>query len=312
MLESNNMANKAAFVLVIATTYNRADLLPDAIESVLAQDYPYKKIVIIDDGSTDNTKEVCRKYIDAYPETVFYYYKENGGCASARNFGLNLIDDTIGYICFLDSDDKMLPGKLSRETELLESTACADFVYSDTVVFNENTRKQKISKAAAAGNPEELAIRHYVTNRITCGSVLYRVSVTKNRRFDDTLRYNEDSDFFQKLCLECSAVYSSLPGYWVRDHQNSKSKNMFEIQKAVLNTNYRIIELYPTFYRKHKKTINRRNRKIKRMYFVALMMERSYSEASNYIKNPLLRQVYYYVLAFLYALKPFIKKLFRR
>jgi glycosyltransferase involved in cell wall biosynthesis len=306
------MTEDSKYTLVITATYNRAHLLPAAIESVLAQDYPYKKMIIIDDGSADNTEDICRRYIIAHPQTISYYRKENGGCASARNFGLDLMDDTFGYVCFLDSDDRMLPGKLSREITLLQSTPDADFVYTDTVIYNENTKKEKISRAAAADNPEKLAICHYLTNRITCGATLYRASVVKEKRFDNSMKYNEDSDFLQELCIECKGVYSSLPGYWARDHQGSKSKNMVEIHKAVLATNNRIINLYPDFYRKYESSINRRNRKVGRMHFVALMAEQRYNEAANYIKNPVYQRSCYYFFVFLNTLKPYIKKLLRR
>jgi glycosyltransferase involved in cell wall biosynthesis len=312
MVECSNMTGEKEFVLVITTTYNRACMLPEAIDSFLAQDYPYKKMVIIDDGSTDQTKETLTECLNNSKGNILYYYKENGGCASARNFGLDLIDDTIGYVCFLDSDDRLLPGKLHREVAFLKSFPGADFVYSDTVMYNETTKKEKTSKAAAAGNPEHLAIKHFLTNRICCGSILYRVPAIIGKRFDSSLRFNEDSDFFQQLCIDGKAIYSPIPGYWVREHQGSKSKNLVEIQKAVLDTNKRIIHQYPAFYRQFKRSMDRRNRKIARMHFTALMSEKRYDEAKEYVKNPFCRRAYYLFLHCVYSAKPFIKILIGR
>lgn len=89
-------------VSVIIPTYNRAHLIERAIHSVLNQTYQSIQLIIADDGSTDNTREV----LASYPQ-VEYYYKENGGQASARNFGLQY---TRGqYIASLDSDDMWMP-----------------------------------------------------------------------------------------------------------------------------------------------------------------------------------------------------------
>src|SRR5229473_4513472 len=136
--------------LVILPTYNRASLLPTAIESVLLQDYLHKRLVIVDDGSTDDTREVCSRYLKDWPEIVSYVSKANGGCASSRNIGLQSIDEGTGYVCFLDSDDRFLPGKLSREVALLSRHAEADFSYSDSVLFEEETSREEVRKVAGA------------------------------------------------------------------------------------------------------------------------------------------------------------------
>jgi len=85
---------------IIIPTYNRANLLSIAIESVLSQTYPSWELIIIDDGSTDNTKEVVLKYSD---DRIRYIYQENQERSAARNNGIrNAFGD---WICFLDSDD---------------------------------------------------------------------------------------------------------------------------------------------------------------------------------------------------------------
>src|SRR5262245_28020934 len=110
---------ESAQVLVIIPTHNRASLLPQAVESVLAQEHQEVQTLIVDDGSTDETRRVCELYTRNYPERINYVYQRNRGCASARNRGLDLIDEKRNYVCFLDSDDRFLPEKLTREVELL-------------------------------------------------------------------------------------------------------------------------------------------------------------------------------------------------
>ncbi|PWS29207.1 glycosyltransferase family 2 protein [Pedobacter yonginense] len=117
------MIKPSNLVTVIIATYNRADKLPDAIESVLNQTYQFVQILVIDDGSTDNTVEILKKY-----PSIEYHYKENGGQASARNVGFKYAKGSI--IATLDSDDIWYPDFLTRSVEKLESENL-DFVFTN-------------------------------------------------------------------------------------------------------------------------------------------------------------------------------------
>ena len=102
----------APLVSVIIPTYNREKIITRAIDSVFAQTYRDFEIVVLDDGSQDNTKAVAQ----AYGPKVHYFYQDNKGIAGARNAGMH---QTAGdYIAFLDSDDYWLPGKLERQIAL--------------------------------------------------------------------------------------------------------------------------------------------------------------------------------------------------
>ncbi len=94
---------------IITPTYNRAKLLPRAIESVLRQDFTDWEMIIVDDGSTDETASVVEKYLKK-DGRVKYFRKPNGGVGSARNLG---VEKSSGdYLIFLDSDDELLAGAL--------------------------------------------------------------------------------------------------------------------------------------------------------------------------------------------------------
>jgi GT2 family glycosyltransferase len=106
-----------ADVSVVIPTYNRADLLPRAIESVLSQTRPPAEVVIIDDGSTDDTADVVARYVDRDPGRVRLLRVPNGGVARARNAGLAA---TRGeWIALLDSDDAWAPDKLAVQLAAL-------------------------------------------------------------------------------------------------------------------------------------------------------------------------------------------------
>jgi glycosyltransferase involved in cell wall biosynthesis len=102
-------------VSVIIPTYNRASMVKEAIESVLEQSYQDFEIIVVDDGSTDNTREI----VSGLSEKIIYLFQENHGVSSARNHGIQQARGK--YIAFLDSDDLFLPEKLEKQVACMEN-----------------------------------------------------------------------------------------------------------------------------------------------------------------------------------------------
>ncbi len=271
-------------VVVIVTTYNREQLLPEALESALRQSYSPKRIMVVDDGSEDNTPRICEEYGRQYPEELVFFRKSNGGCASARNFGLDHLPSHTDYVCFLDSDDRMLPGKLEREVAMLEAHREAGFCYSDSIIFLHETGKETLSRAAGAGRPAALAIEHFLTNEMKCGAVLYRAETVGERRFPP-LFHNEDSDFFQRIALETRGVYCPTPGYWVRDHTTSKSRDLVAIYRAVLQVDRQILVDYPEFHRTYRSLVQERLAQVEHQLFTELARAGRWGEAGPHAKG---------------------------
>ncbi|MBE9529344.1 MAG: glycosyltransferase family 2 protein [Proteobacteria bacterium] len=122
-------------VSVIIPTYNRSSYVIEAIESVLAQTYKNIEIVIIDDGSTDDTRERLKPYLNQYKDRIKYIYTENGGPARARNIGMKAA--TGEYIAFLDSDDLYYPFKTELQVGVLENNPDVALVCSDLSAVND-------------------------------------------------------------------------------------------------------------------------------------------------------------------------------
>jgi GT2 family glycosyltransferase len=118
-------------VSVIIPTYNRADLVSQAIDSVLQQTFTDFEIIVVDDGSTDDTERVVK----AYGERVQYVWTTNGGTGHARNVGMQHARGM--YFTFLDSDDVLYPYALDLETRLLDQYPAVSMVCAEVTGFND-------------------------------------------------------------------------------------------------------------------------------------------------------------------------------
>src|SRR3990172_7432416 len=111
------MSLKTAKVSVVIPAYNSAPCIRDAVESALGQGYGEMEVIVVDDGSTDGTKEALADLAGA--GKVVYIYQENRGAGAARNAGVRVSGGE--YIAFLDSDDLWLEGKIEKQVAFMES-----------------------------------------------------------------------------------------------------------------------------------------------------------------------------------------------
>ena len=112
-------------VSVIIPTYNREGILGRSIESVLNQTYTEFELIIVDDGSTDNTRQLVENIHD--DRISYYYVKNNSGAAAARNYGIERAEGE--YIAFQDSDDYWHSDKLEKQMKVMESNPDIGFVF---------------------------------------------------------------------------------------------------------------------------------------------------------------------------------------
>src|SRR5690348_3787161 len=131
--ENATEVSKPAKVAIIIPTYHRARLLVQSLESVLIQSRPPDEILVVDDGSTDETADV----LAGYEHRIRYLHKPNGGVPSALNHGLAATN--ADYIGFIDDDDLLMPDAIQRHLEFLHSHPDIDFSYSGCYRFWSNT-----------------------------------------------------------------------------------------------------------------------------------------------------------------------------
>ncbi|AXS82091.1 glycosyltransferase [Marinobacter sp. Arc7-DN-1] len=120
-------------ISVITPTYNRARFLPNAVASVLAQTHADLELIIVDDGSEDNTRNVLKPFLA--DKRVRYFHQENQGQSHARNLALK--QATGDFIAFLDSDDVWAPDKLEKQLAVFRANPEVDIVHGDEAIINE-------------------------------------------------------------------------------------------------------------------------------------------------------------------------------
>jgi glycosyltransferase involved in cell wall biosynthesis len=125
----------SGLVSIIIPCYNRAHIVSETINSVLAQSYERFEMILIDDGSTDETREVISGYSDP---RIRYFYQANGGLSAARNAGLNVAEGE--FIAFLDSDDLWHDWKLGAQLEIFRRHPEAGLIWSDMSTFMNSGR----------------------------------------------------------------------------------------------------------------------------------------------------------------------------
>ncbi|MFN6129415.1 MAG: glycosyltransferase family A protein [Planctomycetota bacterium] len=134
---NSDSLNDMPAVSIILPTYNRLRFLNEAIEAIRSQTFTEWELIIVDDGSTDGTKEFLKGRLKEIHQPWTYIYQENQGPSAARNRGLEVA--TGGFIAFYDSDDLWLPHHLSECMEVLQSYPEVDWVYSATRVVDMET-----------------------------------------------------------------------------------------------------------------------------------------------------------------------------
>lgn len=154
------MNTSSPIVSVVMPTYNRADLLPRTIESILSQDFDDLELLIVDDGSTDNTDQVIKGIQDRDPRLRYLQFVENRGIGFARQAGLQHVGGK--YIALADSDDIWLPGKLKTQVDMLEKYPEIEILFADFWDIDYVKGTETSGFAETQAGIKHLTVRHIV------------------------------------------------------------------------------------------------------------------------------------------------------
>ncbi len=213
---NNQLADQSEKVSVIIPTYNRAHWVTGAIESVLQQSYKNLEIVVVDDGSTDNTEQV----LDKYKGKITYIYQENSGnVAIPVNVGLEHC--TGKYICRLDDDDFYVLKKIELQVRLFQRNPDLGLVYSNAYTIDHN-----LNPVAIGGVPDaENLVKTLLTKNHICHSsvMVRRKCFEELGGYDESLKGSEDYDLWIRIASKWKCGVIDLPLVKYRIHSMMRS-----------------------------------------------------------------------------------------
>jgi len=230
------MPNTGPRVSVVIPTYNHETYIAEAVESVLAQTYQDFELIVIDDGSTDNTRQVLEPYLDR----ITYLYQENQGRSLARNRGIQVAQGE--YIAFLDADDWFLPRKLELQTHFLDEHSEVGMVTSGWIETDEQGKT--LRRVEPWHWKPHLGLAECVMSIPVIPSSLQvrRCWLDAVGLFDESLDWNEDQDLYLRLVTDgCRLVWlpEIVSCYRLRgNHMSQYMSHMREDALTVLDKFY--------------------------------------------------------------------------
>lgn len=211
-------------ISVIVPVYNAEKYIKRCVDSILSQEDAEFELLLIDDGSSDNSLKICREY-EENDDRVRVFHKENGGPAAAREFGLE--NATGEFITFVDSDDWLREGFIKRVLEVGDS---ADFIifgiyfyFKDFTIETIPSKEQKIFTVSEFLASEE--IYKYQSSLSGPVSKVYKKSIIEKNdiHFDETMSFAEDSLFNICYLKCCETVLMDDNWFYHCDKNNSGS-----------------------------------------------------------------------------------------
>ena len=232
-------------VTVIIIFLNAEAFLEEAIISVLAQTSDAWELLLVDDGSTDGSTEIGRKYARLYPKKTRYLAHENHanrGKSTSRNMGISHAKGQ--YIAFLDADDLFLPQKLERQTAILDAHPEAAMVYGPSLYWHGWTGKQKDIHRDFEGRlgvpphtlvqPPDLLTRFLKNGEVVpciCSLLVRRRILEDCGGFDETIQHlYEDQVLLARICMRAPVFVDS--GCWDKYRQHPGSSSNIAIKKG--------------------------------------------------------------------------------
>ena len=216
-------------VSIIVTTFNRAHMVIETIDSILNQTFNDFELIVVDNCSSDNTEEVIKAYTD---ERIRYFKHDNGGIIAVnRNYGINQARGE--YLAFCDDDDLWLPEKLEKQMLEFEKENQIGLVCSNAIIFDENGEVGEFHKTELPDS--NFTLKSLVwQNSVICSSVL-----VKKRAIDDVGLMDESPEIFSaedyelwlRVAQKYRIKYIELPLMKYRTHPGSYKKKPVEAIK---------------------------------------------------------------------------------
>ncbi len=242
-------------VSVVIPTFNRSSYLKEALESVFAQTYTDYEIIVVDDGSTDNTPEVINSYLGSIR---YIRWEKNKGPSAARNYGAKESRGT--FIAFLDSDDLWEPQALEKAIPVFESNSEIGLVAFTMRFLNANDSLEAPMQSIDERMPYYLfsteSLLHKDWGKVGM-PVIRRECIERVGGFDETLLIGEDIELWLRISLYYKAALLHEPLYVYRMHERKLTGNTLLLRYYTLQTVKKFISSHPAFAKQHSWSVKR-------------------------------------------------------
>lgn len=242
--------SSAPFFSIVIPTYNRKDRVVKAVDSVLNQTFTNFELIVVDDGSNDNTQEAIADIKDT---RVKYIYQENMGAPVARNTG---IDAAKGdYISFLDSDDVFLPHKLQKVYDEIQK-------FPSEAILISSHRRIKADKSSIYYHPEKCLtppefkrlLHYHIIDSSTSGLVIKRSNLVEQGGFDISLKCIQDRELLFRMCNTHGCVLIS-DVLWLK-HWTDDSIVALVTRPNYISSIMDVADRNPSFDKEYKDALN--------------------------------------------------------
>jgi glycosyltransferase involved in cell wall biosynthesis len=257
---------KTPLVSVVIPTYNRAEMIRESLDSVLEQDFDSYEVIVSDDGSTDDTREVLEKY----GKRIIVITGENGGCGLARSRAIDIARGQ--YIANHDSDDIMLPGRLKAQAKFMQDNPEVAAV-SGNLLFGEEKEASYLQNCGVQFGDSPHVIYEKPFELLTTRSIMADPATMIRRKsfveiggYDHSLKVSADWDLWLRMSLKWSLACMKTPCTWYRVHPGNKSASPLRIATLL-----RIIDKHlasqVSIGHSNRELLTKRLEKILRKYF---------------------------------------------
>lgn len=201
--EAFRKEDKNKIFSIVMACYNVEDYLSEAIESLISQSFGFEsnvQVILVDDGSSDRTAEICKEYEERYPENIQYIYQKNNGQASARNLGLKYVRGQ--YVNFLDSDDKLSADTLTEVYNFFEKHKNeVDVVSVKINFFDRQTGGHPLNYKYKKDAVIDLK-KDWDFPQLSASSAFFKRDLFNDYEFDTKIISSEDSVMINKILLD--------------------------------------------------------------------------------------------------------------
>lgn len=272
---------------IIIPTYNRAAFLPKAMDSVLAQTFADWELIIVDDGSTDNTNDVVGKYTDT---RIRYIYQANAERSAARNKGIQ--HATGEYVCFMDSDTYMKPERLALLSEVLDEKDTIACYYTPIEYRNDVKGTSIVKEGRDYSFPIDVNV--LIQDIIATPQICCAIEILRRHQFNPALSIGEDMELLFRITEEYPLIYVPNQASVVEIEHEGRSVSFANKSRS---SEKELKTLHIMFAKPHPASAISRKKKRERLAI-------SYFNASkNYLLEGKLKGLVYLVQSILYDMQ---------